>query len=141
MDESKFFEAVQSLAQGLSQWDLLIIAGSMVLIVSSDYYRPAQRKMRLTYLIFLPSWILLALSIYQGTKLQGSYVAYLMAALRKETDPQRATIINSIVAKVNTDVLLQIRYLEVALLCLALWLVIYICWWVFSDKVCAEDAR
>jgi hypothetical protein len=141
MDESKFFEAVQSLAQGLSQWDLLIIAGSMVIIVSADYYRPAQRKMRLTYLIFLPSWILLALSIYQGTKLQGAYVAYLMAALRKDTDPQRAVIINSIVAKVNTEVLLQIRYLEVALLCLALWLVIYICWWVFSDKVCAEDAR
>ncbi len=81
--------------------------------------RAAQDEVDLPY--FSPSWILLALSIYQGTKLQGSYVAYLMAALRKETDPQRATIINSIVAKVNTDVLLQIRYLEVALLCLALW--------------------
>jgi hypothetical protein len=141
MDESKFFEAVQSLAQGLSQWDLLIIAGSMVIIVSTGYYRPRTRKMRLTYLVFLPSWILLALSIYRGIQVQGSYVAYLMASLRKDTDSQKAAIISSIVAKVNNDAIYQIRFLECALLCLAVWLVIYICWWAFTDKIRAEDAK
>jgi hypothetical protein len=95
MDESKFFEAVQSLAQGLSQWDLLTIAGSMVIIVSTGYYRPRTRKMRLTYLGLLPSWILLALSTYRGLQVQGSYVAYLMASLRKDTHSQKAAIISS----------------------------------------------
>lgn len=141
MDESKFFEAVQSLAQSLSQWDLLIIAGSMVIIVSTGYYRPRDRKMRLTYLIFLPSWILLALSIHRGIQVQGSYVAYLMASLRKDTDPLKAGIISSIVSKVNSDTTFQIRYLELALLCLAVWLVVYICWWAFKDRILDEDAK
>jgi hypothetical protein len=39
-DEAKFFEAAQTLAQGLSQWSLLIVAGSLVIIVSTSYYRP-----------------------------------------------------------------------------------------------------
>jgi hypothetical protein len=54
-DGSKFFEAAQALAQSLSQWDLLIIAGSMVVIVSTSYYRPARRKIRAAYLLFLPA--------------------------------------------------------------------------------------
>jgi hypothetical protein len=140
MDESKFFEAVQSLAQSLSQWDLLIIAGSMVMIVSTDYYRPAARWMRLTYLLFLPSWIYLASSIYWGIQIQGSYVAYLIASLRKDTDPQKAGIISSIVSKVNSNTASQILCLKIALLFIAVWLVVYICWWVFADKI-QEEGR
>lgn len=34
--DSKFFEAAQPLAQSLSQWGLLIIGGSLVIIVSNQ---------------------------------------------------------------------------------------------------------
>jgi hypothetical protein len=46
VDDSKFFEAAQSLAQSLSQWDLLILGGSLVVIVSTSYYRPQSIKIR-----------------------------------------------------------------------------------------------
>ena len=49
------------------------------------------RRMRLFYLIFLPSWVLLALSIYRGIRIQGSYIAYLVAAQRNDTDLIRAS--------------------------------------------------
>jgi hypothetical protein len=136
MDDSKFFEGVQALAQGLSQWDLLIIAGSMVIIVSTSYYRPRTRRIRAAYFLFLPAWVLLALSIYSGVEVQGSYVAYLVAARHNN-----AAVIESIAGKVNDDVIFQIFYLKLALACLALWLVIYIFWWVFTDKTHTEGAK
>jgi len=129
MDDSKFFEAAQTLAQSLSQWDLLIIGGSMVVILSSDYYRPATRGVRAAYLLFLPAWALLALSIYKGIAVQGAYVAYLVAA-RQNNIPH----IETIAADMNTDTNLQIAYLKWALAFFALWLVIYVLWWIFSGK-------
>lgn len=127
-DGSKFFEAAQALAQSLSQWDLLIIAGSLVVIVSTSYYRPESRIIRAAYLLFLPAWSFLALSIYEGIQVQRSYVAYLVAA--RGNDMKR---IDGIAQTMNDATAAQIRTLEYALLCLAAWLVIYIVWWVFSE--------
>jgi ABC-type transport system involved in multi-copper enzyme maturation permease subunit len=131
VDDSKFFEAAQALAQSLSQWDLLIIAGSLVVIVSTSYYRPDTRRMRAAYLLFLPAWCSLALSVYQGIQVQGSYVAYLVA----NRSPQvNHTTINQIALSMEDATRRQIQGLEFALLCLALWLLIYISWWVFAEK-------
>jgi hypothetical protein len=129
MDDSKFFESVQSLAQSLSQWDLLIIGGSMVVIVSTSYYRPDARAVRAAYLLFLPAWAFLAFSIYRGIQVQGSYVAYLLAARQNNS-----TLINTIAHDVNADVTRQVACLEWALLFLAGWLMSYILWWIFSGK-------
>src|SRR5262249_37587844 len=86
IDDSKFFEAAQTLAQSLSACDLLIIGGSLVMIVSTSYYRPRSRKMRFAYFLFLPAWCFLAFSVYQGIQVQRSYVAYLVAAAQAEKD-------------------------------------------------------
>lgn len=128
-DASKFFEAAQTLAQSLSQWGLLIIAGSLVVIVSTAYYRPASRKVRAAYLLFLPAWSFLARSIYEGIQVQGSYVAYLVAARRNDTKE-----FDRIAQTMNDATAVQIRTLEYALLCLAGWLAVYIVWWVFSES-------
>lgn len=130
-EDSKFFEAAQALAQSLSQWDLLIIAGSLVVIVSTSYYRPDSRKMRAAYFLFLPAWSLLADSVYQGIQVQGSYVAYLVA-LRKT--PVNHSTLDQIAANMESATRYQIKGLEYALACLAVWLLIYIGWWVFSEK-------
>ena len=135
MDDAKFFEAVQALAQGLSQWDLLIIGGSLVMIVSTGYYRPGSRRIRLFYLLFLPSWVLLAFSIYRGIQIQGSYVAYLVAARY-----QNVQLIDNIARKMNDDANSQIADLEGALLCLGVWLVLYIFWWALTDRIRPEGS-
>src|SRR5215469_8281282 len=79
VDDSKFFEGALALAQSLSQWALLILGGSLVVIVSTSYYRPKDLKVRAAYFLFIPTWIFLASSIYQGAAVQQSYVAYLVA--------------------------------------------------------------
>ena len=90
IDDSKFFEAALSLAQSLSQWDLLILGGSLVVIVSTSYYRPKTLKVRAAYFLFIPTWLCLAISVYQGIAVQRSYVAYLVAS--RSTPPQQHTI-------------------------------------------------
>lgn len=138
-EDSKFFEAAQALGQSISQWDLLIIGGSLVLIVSTSYYRPASRRMRFAYFLFLPAWALLALSVYAGIEIQGSYVAYLVATRAKSgagnaTVQQIATKVQQIATNMEAETRFQISCLEYALLCLAAWLLIYIGWWVLSDQ-------
>ena len=133
MDDSKFFDAAQTLAQGLSQWALLVIGASMIIIISTGYYRPKTRQMRFVYLWFVPAWGLLATSIYKGIQVQGAYVAYLMAA-RKKNNP----LIENIAFKMNEDTGSQIWLLKAGLVCLAIWLVTYFCLWIWIDKI-AED--
>jgi hypothetical protein len=136
MDDSKFFEAAQTLAQSLSQWDLLIIAGSMIMIVSTGYYRPRNIRVRMAYFLFLPAWVLLALSIYKGIGIQGSYVAYLVAARNNDTSR-----ITTIFEKINSDMNTQITFLQVALVCLGMWFIIYIFWWVLSRSIATEKSN
>src|SRR5271166_4554543 len=78
--DSDFFQAAQALGQSLSQWALLTIGGSLIVVVSSSYYRPKTQKMRLAYLLFLPAWVLLAISIFNGAIVQRVYVAFLVAS-------------------------------------------------------------
>lgn len=130
MDDSKFFEAAQALAQGLSQWDLLIIGASMIIIVSTGYYRPKTRQMRFVYLWFVPAWGLLATSIYKGIQVQGAYVAYLVAARKNNSQ-----LIENIALKMNENTSSQISFLKAGLVCLAIWLVTYFWLWIWYDKI------
>jgi hypothetical protein len=129
-DESKFFEAAQSLAQGLSQWSLLTIGGSLVIIVSTSYYRPANARVRAAYFLFVPSWLCLAISIYQGIRVQRAYVAYLVGS-RQGPNTQLSNQIAETMADATRK---QILSLEVALAFVGIWLLIYIFWWIMSAQ-------
>lgn len=130
IDDSKFFEAAQALAQGLSQWDLLILAGSLVIVVSTSYYRPRDRRVRAAYFLFIPTWFCLALSVYQGISVQRSYVAYLVST-RGTPQP---SLLNEIAENMTDATRNQILSLEIALLFTGVWLIIYIVWWVFTNQ-------
>jgi hypothetical protein len=130
VDDSKFFEAAQSLAQSLSQWDLLILGGSLVVIVSTSYYRPQSIKIRAAYFLFIPIWFCLALSVYQGIAVQRSYVAYLIASRSTPTKQ----LLDQIAENITSATRSQIFALETALLFGGLWLLIYLVWWVFTNQ-------
>jgi hypothetical protein len=138
MDNSKFFEAALSLAQSLSQWDLLILGGSLVVIVSTSYYRPKNLKVRAAYYLFIPTWLCLAVSLYAGIVVQRHYVAYLVAARptrpNQPETPEIAKEISEIAAATSDASRFQIYALEAALLFGALWLLIYIVWWIHSNQ-------
>jgi len=126
--DTDFFQAAQALGQSLSQWALLTIGGSLIVVVSTSYYRPKTRRMRLAYLLFLPAWVLLALSIFNGAIIQRSYVAFLVAS-RGTITPENA---NKIAQRITRATESQIWYLQWALVCLGVWLFIYLLWWIRS---------
>jgi hypothetical protein len=82
--EMKAFEAGLSFAQGLAQWALLVVAGSIVILVGTSYYRPRVCWFRMMYLLFLPGWIFLARSLYDGVSVQRVYLAYLFTNATEE---------------------------------------------------------
>lgn len=136
-DDPKFFEGAQALAQSLSQWSLLIFGGSLAIILGTSYRRPATRRMRLIYLLFLPAWSLLAFSIYEGFEVQGSYVAYLLAARGKGAAVNAK--IGDIAIDINTATTLQTRGLESALVLLGVWIVVYTLWWIMARDTGAPE--
>jgi hypothetical protein len=129
LDDSKILEACQTLAQSISQWDLLIIAGSIVIIIGTSYYRPTRLFVRAAYFLFIPAWAYLAASIYQGILVQRSYVAYLFGAHSKSQ-----TTTNQIFENIANSTRDEITYLEIALVIVPLWLIIYLSWWIFSKE-------
>jgi hypothetical protein len=130
VDDSKFFEGALTLAQSLSQWSLLILGGSLVLILSTSYYRPKNLKVRAAYFLFIPTWICLAYAVYQGAAVQQSYVAYLVAT---RGTPSQSTL-DKIAENITNAIRYQILSLEIALLIGALWLLIYLIWWICSTQ-------
>jgi len=134
IEDAKFFEAAQALAQSLSQWDLLIIGGSLVTIVGTSYYRPGTRRVRAIYFLFVPAWCLLAYSIYQGIVVQRAYVAYLVAANK----PGNSATIVEIARKMEAATNGQIDGLQYALVCLGIWLLLYVVWWVCARRTGGE---
>lgn len=128
--DGDFFQAAQTLGQSLSQWALLTIGGSLIVIVGTSYYRPKTRNTRLAYLLFLPSWILLALSMYNGALIQRAYVAFLVAS-RSAANPD---LVSKIAQRVTRAAQAQIDLLQWALLVLFGWLFIYLTWWIFSKE-------
>jgi hypothetical protein len=78
--------------------------------------------MRLTYLLLIPGWFCLATSIYYGMTVQQEYVAWLW--IRKEDIPRA----------INSAAVQQGAYMDRGLSVFAVWMIIYLLWWVLVKK-------
>ncbi len=123
--ESQAFEGAVSMAENLSQWVLLIIGGSVVIILGTDYVTPG-RKLRLSYLLFIPGWIFLAFSLYYGTQVQRAHLSWLFRA--SEMDPED---IARLAGTITSDAYHQMLYMRWGLLSFGIWLLVYLFWWIF----------
>ena len=112
-------------ARGNMGWALTLIGASVLAIVSTSYMRPLSRKFRYVYLLFLPGWILLSWSIYEGDKVCRRYTAATFAPNRK-----RLLEIGDLM---NTNFDSQLTLFHWALLFFAIWLLVYLLWWVVTD--------
>ena len=124
MDFQTGLEQISSGSAVLVTWALAVVAGSVATIVSTSYLRPMNRAMRSIYLLFIPGWLFLGLSIYYGEKISRRYMA---AKLVPEEN------LSKIAKLVNQDFGNQRLMLEIGLLIFALWLVVFLIWWVFGD--------
>jgi hypothetical protein len=128
----KPFEAVVSFAQGISQWALLILAGSIVVVASTSYYRPRNIYARLIYLLFLPGWGLLAWSLYDGVSVQRVYLASLFSDLNEAN-------LSKLSDALRQDSISQISHVQWGLFFFGIWLLFYFAWWLFNTE--APPAR
>ena len=120
--ESKALEGALSFSQALTGWAILIIAGSVLILVGTDYHRPEEGWARKGYLAFVPAWIALALSMYSGIAVHRTYVSYLVSR-----SPDFWTSRNDM----NDYAYKQLWLMEVALCFFGIWLGFYLVWWIW----------
>jgi len=118
----KAFDAAVTLAQSLTQWGFLIISGSVVIVVGTSYYRPNERLVRRSYLLFLLAWLLMGMSIFLGIQVQMANVARLFESSPNLTEVRRT---------MTHDANAQIQYMEWSLWIFGVWLLCFSVWWVF----------
>jgi hypothetical protein len=129
----KFLEAATSMSNTLTSWAYAMVAGSIIALLGTGYYRPASRRVRLAYLAFLPAWVFLYRSIQAGTKIQGHYLGELYSKNHK--------LLEHHLTEVNTAGLEQSELMRKGLICFGLWLVVYVFWWVFNSEPTKEKVK
>ncbi len=119
-------------SEAVSQWALLVFGGSVAALLSSSYLQPRRRITRLMYLLFLPSWSLLMGSMYSGHQIDRVYIR----ALHIGNEPA---------LKYQLDALWhlgdQSSALYWSLIPLALWLVLFLMWWIWSGTTDQSENR
>jgi hypothetical protein len=119
------FKIVAEGSNTLIAWCLFIIGGSIAAILSTSYLRPPKLWMRLCYLLFIPGWVLISVSIYYGNVISGNYMA---AGQIINVD-----ILRDIGKELNVNFIWQLFYLEVGLMFFGLWLFLFLLWWIFGN--------
>lgn len=117
-------------SQTLTGWSLIIIGGSIAVIVGTSYLRPKKVAWRLPFLLFIPGWGFLSLSIYNGDKLSRSYMAAVLINNEK-------TLIE-IGEAINAYYDAQISNFGYGLIGFAIWLLIFLLWWIFDKESIAK---
>lgn len=125
-------ELVAASSEVMVTWALAIAAGSVAAIVSTSYVRPQSRKARSIYLLFLPGWILLGVSIYFGNSITRNILA---AQFVNESR------IPEIAAEVNSSFIMQQSALGWALTVFSAWLLLYLAWWIFAGMPTDKSTR
>lgn len=115
--------AISTGATTLAGWSLTILGATVAGIVAGEFLRPAA-KVRYIYLLFIPGWLLLGVSIWYGDKVTRRLAA---AAFTDNRDTLR-TIGNSM----NSEFADQRWFFQLALLVFGCWLICLLIWWVFA---------
>lgn len=109
-------------SQSLTQTAFFVSAGSIAALLSTSYIRPSNVFVRRSYFLFIPAWICLAASIYNGITVARCYLAWLWA---KPAGIDQA---------MNDAAADQINWLEAGLAVFALWMFVYLFWWILAKR-------
>ena len=132
MDPSSLREglsALSSAAGTLTGWSLTILGATVAGIVGSEYLRP-QGRIRFFYLLFLPGWFSLGMSIFYGDK-----IARRFAAAAFTQNPER---LEQIGQSMNSEYDQQRFFFQFAVLLFGFWITSLLIWWVFARKINAK---
>ena len=126
MPDQQLLEGVRSVvdeSNKLSGWGLAILGGSILLLVSTSYIRPQSRRTRLLYLLFIPGWAFLAVSMYDGSVISRK----LIAAVYTKND----TVLRDIGFQINQLFSTQLALFSWGVAVFIIWLIAFLIWWIF----------
>jgi hypothetical protein len=110
----------------LISWSLAVAGGSVLAIVSTSYNKPLKVIEKTFYLLFIPGWILLFCSVYQGNQIKRRIIAAHYAKDEK--------ILKQINEAVNNDFDTQLTCFQIGIFIFGVWLILYLLWWMFADR-------
>ena len=113
-------------SQSLSQWSVLIIGGSVAALVASSNWRPARRKVRFIYLLFLPALGFLLESAYYGVAAQRNCLAMMLLA-NADTDGAKIEL--------NEHLGLQLVTMQRGILFIGLRFFAFLVWWIVDTRI------
>jgi hypothetical protein len=119
-------KAVTDISVSLNGWALLILGGTLAVMLSNSYRKPPF-PYRLIFLIVFPSLGCLIYALERGSHVQATYAALL---LRPRTD----AVAHQQFSEANTALAAQVQWFEIAVVLLAIWLALYLIWWIFLDR-------
>lgn len=115
-------KVISEISNSFISWSLTVIGASILALIGNSYIKPTNRKVRYIYLIFIPGWILLFSSTYFGNIITRRYAACLFTK-------NNADLID-FGSKINNDFITQVDLFKGGLLCFAIWLMLYLFWWI-----------
>src|SRR5258706_10433129 len=124
--ETPSVDSVITFSQSLSQWAVVIVGGTTAVLLGNSHLSPHSRRLRSSYLLFLPAWVFLLLSTWMGVKVQKNFLALKLLA---KVDAEGAKI------DMNQHLGYQLSYMQLGLVFIGIWLVFYLFWWVFVREV------
>ena len=124
MDILGSFSAVSGSSQQLVNLASAFLGGSIALLVGTSHISPSNKWLRMIYLLLLPCWVFLAVSILYGDLVLRKYLAATVVAGSDEK-------VKAIFQEANGIYASQLDNLRLAMLFFGIWLFAYIIWWVF----------
>ncbi|HTI08451.1 MAG TPA: hypothetical protein VL832_07830 [Puia sp.] len=128
MPDSNTIEAIKTISREsgvLSGWALAVLGGSILILVSTSYIRPANKRVRLIYLLFVPGWFFFVYSMYFGDSINRRLIAAVYA--------HREDVLNDIGRDINAEFTGQMNLFSAGILTFVIWLIAYLLWWIFGD--------
>ena len=128
MDHKFLHDGISAMSAGattLTGWCLAILGGTVAGVVAGEFLRPAA-KIRLVYLLFIPGWAFLGISMWYGDKVTRRQSA---AGFTDDHDRLR-----EIAASMNSEYAAERQFFEFALLAFGCWLVCILLWWIFAKE-------
>ena len=116
----------------LTTWALGVGAGSVATVLGTSYRRPSLISHRLPYLLFVPGWLCLAVSLNKGNDLVGRYLASKMVS---------AEAVKTISSGMNDLFDTQRATLLYALVFFTMWLATYLYFWIFDDSFPGKEQK
>ena len=117
--------AMSAGATTLTGWCLGILGATAAGILAGDFLRPTP-TVRRVYLLLIPGWVFLAVSIWYGDSVTRRLTA---AEFTKDEERLRA-----IAESINSEYAAQRQWFLFALLAFGLWLAVLLLWWVFGNS-------